>query len=83
LGFWPFAVVIYLIQGEIIVVKKLIQHENSAALVIDQAIMEMLHITRETSLELSTDGKNIILSPENTIAQETGILESLKRINEK
>jgi hypothetical protein len=45
--------------------------------------MEMLHITNETFFELSTDGKNIILSPQNTITQENDILESLKKINNK
>jgi hypothetical protein len=45
--------------------------------------MEMLHITSETSFELSTDGKNIILSPQNTIAQENNILDSLERMNKK
>jgi antitoxin component of MazEF toxin-antitoxin module len=64
-------------------VKKLIQHGNSAALVIDKPIMEMLHITNETFFELSTDGKNIILSPQNTVTQEIDILESLKNINRK
>jgi antitoxin component of MazEF toxin-antitoxin module len=64
-------------------VKKLIQHGNSAALVIDKPIMEMLHITNETFFELSTDGKNIILSPQNTITQENNILESLQKINKK
>jgi antitoxin component of MazEF toxin-antitoxin module len=64
-------------------VKKLIQHGNSAALVIDKPIMEMLHITNETFFELSTDGKNIILSPQNTITQENTILESLQKINKK
>jgi antitoxin component of MazEF toxin-antitoxin module len=64
-------------------VKKLIQHGNSAALVIDKPIMEMLHITNETFFELSTDGKNIILSPQNTTTQENNILESLQKINKK
>jgi antitoxin component of MazEF toxin-antitoxin module len=68
---------------KIIMVKKLIQHGNSAALVIDKPIMEMLHITNETFFELSTDGKNIILSPQNTIAQENTILESLQAINKR
>jgi hypothetical protein len=45
--------------------------------------MEMLHITSETAFELSTDGRNIILSPQNKINQENDILESLKRINKK
>jgi antitoxin component of MazEF toxin-antitoxin module len=64
-------------------IKKLIQHGNSAALIIDKPIMEMLHITNETSFELSTDGKNIILSPQNTITQENNILEALEKINKK
>jgi antitoxin component of MazEF toxin-antitoxin module len=64
-------------------VKRLIQHGNSAALVIDKPIMEMLHITNETFFELSTDGKNIILSPQNTVTQETDILESLRTVNKK
>ncbi|MDR1586215.1 MAG: AbrB/MazE/SpoVT family DNA-binding domain-containing protein [Treponema sp.] len=64
-------------------IKKLIQHGNSAALIIDKPIMELLHITNETSFELSTDGKNIILSPQNTIVQENNILESLEKINKK
>jgi antitoxin component of MazEF toxin-antitoxin module len=64
-------------------VKKLIQHGNSAALVIDKPIMEMLHITNETFFELTTDGKNIILSPQNTVTQENTILESLQKINKK
>jgi antitoxin component of MazEF toxin-antitoxin module len=64
-------------------VKKLIRHGNSAALVIDKPIMEMLNITSDTFFELSTDGKNLILSPQNTLAQESDILESLKRINKK
>jgi antitoxin component of MazEF toxin-antitoxin module len=68
---------------KVIMVKKLIQHGNSVALVIDKPIMEMLHITNETFFELSTDGKNIILSPQNTITQENNILESLKKINKK
>jgi antitoxin component of MazEF toxin-antitoxin module len=64
-------------------VKKLIQHGNSAALVIDKPIMEMLHITNETILELSTDGKNIILSPQVEYNQEMNILDSLEKINKK
>jgi antitoxin component of MazEF toxin-antitoxin module len=64
-------------------VKKLIQHGNSAALVIDKQIMEMLHLTNETLFEVSTDGKNIILSPQNTVTQENAVLESLQKINDK
>jgi len=64
-------------------VKKLIQHGNSVALVIDKPIMEMLNITNETTFELSTDGRNLILSPQTEYTQEKDILNSLEKINKK
>ena len=64
-------------------VKKLIQHGNSAALVIDKPIMEMLNITNETTFELTTDGRNLILSPQTEYNQEKDVLHSLERINKK
>ena len=44
-------------------VKRLTQHGNSAALVIDKAVLELLHITVRTPLKLATDGKSLIISP--------------------
>jgi antitoxin component of MazEF toxin-antitoxin module len=64
-------------------VKKLIQHGNSAALVIDKPIMEILNITNETTFELSTDGKNLILSPQIENDQESAVINSLKKVNKK
>jgi len=64
-------------------IKRLIQHGNSAALVIDKPIMEILKITNETTFELSTDGKNLILSPQIEHSQEMNILNSLEKINKK
>ena len=64
-------------------VKRLIQHGNSAALVIDKPIMEILNITSETTFEVSTDGKNLILSPQVESSQGKDILQSLEKINKK
>jgi antitoxin component of MazEF toxin-antitoxin module len=64
-------------------VKKLIKHGNSVALVIDKPILEMLKITNETTFVLTTDGKNIILSPQIKYTQEKNILHSLEKINKK
>ena len=36
---------------------------NSYGLVIDRSILELLHITPETELELSTDGTRLIIEP--------------------
>ena len=64
-------------------VKKLIQHGNSVALVIDKPILDMLNITNETPFELSTDGKNIILSPQIEYTQENNVRVSLEKINKQ
>jgi antitoxin component of MazEF toxin-antitoxin module len=68
---------------DIIMVKRLIQHGNSAALVIDKPIMEMLNITNETAFELTTDGRNLILSPKTIQGKERNIIASLEKINKK
>ena len=62
--------------------KKLVQHGNSAALIRDKPILELLNVTMETSLEITTDGKNIVISPvsENT---ESGFVASLDKINSR
>lgn len=44
-------------------VKRLIQHGNSAALIIDKAILELLDISLTTPLEVKTDGEKLIISP--------------------
>ena len=44
-------------------IKKLTVIGNSYGLVIDRSILELLHITPETELELSTDGTRLIIEP--------------------
>ena len=44
------------------VVKKLTKHGNSLALVIDRPILDLLKIDPETLLEVSTDGKQLIVN---------------------
>lgn len=64
-------------------VKKLTAHGNSAALVIDKPIMELLHITMETPLEITTDGKNLIISPVSDPAREAKFKTALARVAKK
>jgi antitoxin MazE len=45
------------------VVKKLTKHGNSLALVIDRPILDLLKIDPETPLDISTDGKQLIIAP--------------------
>jgi antitoxin component of MazEF toxin-antitoxin module len=44
-------------------VKKLTKHGNSLALVIDRPILDLLKIDPDTPLEVSTDGKRLIVAP--------------------
>jgi antitoxin component of MazEF toxin-antitoxin module len=36
---------------------------NSSGIIIDKPILEMLRITAETELEISTDGESLIITP--------------------
>lgn len=47
-------------------IKKLTAIGNSYGLVIDKSILEILHITPETELDLSTDGTCLIITPVGT-----------------
>jgi antitoxin component of MazEF toxin-antitoxin module len=64
-------------------VKHLTQHGNSTALVIDKAVLELLHITAKTPLELSTDGRNLIISPLRDAAQERRFRSALEAVNRR
>lgn len=45
--------------------KTLTKHGNSYALIIDRAVMDLLHITPETPLEIATDGEALVITPSN------------------
>jgi len=63
--------------------KTLIKHGNSLALVIDKPILEMLHISAETPLELTTNGDSLLISPVRDKKRQNRIRASLKKINRK
>jgi antitoxin component of MazEF toxin-antitoxin module len=64
-------------------IKKLTTHGNSMALVIEKAILDILHITPKTSLEISTDGKNIVISPVHGAGHEKAFKSALEKVNRK
>ena len=72
--------VIHLLK-EVGMTKKLIQHGNSAALVIEKPILQLLNIDFDTNLEIVTDGKNLIISPIGSQAEEKNLLASLEKVN--
>jgi antitoxin component of MazEF toxin-antitoxin module len=64
-------------------VKRLIQHGNSAALILDKPILDLLNFKMDTPLEISTDGKNLIISAQKSKNSGKDILESLEKINKR
>jgi antitoxin component of MazEF toxin-antitoxin module len=61
----------------------MVQHGNSAAIIIDKPIMELLNFDIDTPLEISTDGKNLIISPINNPGRMEKLKVSLAKINKK
>jgi antitoxin component of MazEF toxin-antitoxin module len=64
-------------------IKKMVQHGNSAAVIIDKPIMELLDFDIDTPLEISTDGKNLIISPITDEKRMEKLKTSLSKINKK
>ena len=62
-------------------VKNLIKHGNSYALVIDKPIMEMLHVTPDTALELTTNGDKLVISPVRPDGKQAKLDKILDEIN--
>ncbi|NQT88747.1 AbrB/MazE/SpoVT family DNA-binding domain-containing protein [bacterium] len=64
-------------------VKTLIRHGNSLALVIDKPILEMLQISADTPLELTSDGDHLMISPVRDVQRQQKLQASLDKINQR
>jgi len=64
-------------------VKTLVKHGNSRALVVDKSILDLLKITDDTLLDISTDGRNLIISPVSEDDRAKKLRESLGKGNQK
>ena len=62
--------------------KKLVQHGENAAIIIDKPILDLLNVGMDTALEISTDGRNIVISPVASHSEDE-FLASLDKINAK
>ena len=64
--------------------KNLIKHGNSHALVIDKAVLELLKIDPATTqLELATDGNVLLVTPVRSKKQDKEFADVLKNIHGK
>jgi antitoxin MazE len=63
--------------------KKLTKHGNSYALVIDRGIMDLLNISEKSALYVTTDGKNLIVSPAEDQKKQMKFENALKEVNKR
>lgn len=62
-------------------IKKLVAHGNSAALIIDKPILDLLKVDMKTPLEVSTDGRSLIISPVENDKREKKFRAALEKAN--
>jgi antitoxin component of MazEF toxin-antitoxin module len=72
------------VTGESVdMVKKLTQHGNSLALVLDRPILDLIKIDADTPLEISTDGQRLIISPIRAVISDKDFKAALAHVNRK
>lgn len=64
-------------------IKTLTKHGNSAALVIERPILELLGATAETAFEVVTDGHALILTPVKDAVHSARVRKSMDRIGKR
>ena len=64
-------------------VKRLTPHGNSAALIIDKPVLDLLNISMDTPLEIATDGRNLIISPIASARREQRFRSALEAVNRR
>jgi antitoxin MazE len=64
-------------------IKNLVKHGNSWALVIDRPILELLKINPSDPLEITTDGRSVIVAPAGASEHKDRVRSARKKINEK
>ena len=64
-------------------IKNLVKHGNSWALVIDDSMLELLKIDPEQPLELSTDGHAMTITPAALSQHSEKVLAARKEVNDR
>lgn len=64
-------------------IKKIVTHGNSSAILIDKPILEILKIDKNTRLNVQTDGENLIISPIRSGGRKKRVSEILRKVNKQ
>ncbi len=63
--------------------KKLSRHGNSLALVIDRPVLELLGIDEQTDLNISTDGRVLVIVPAHDKRRQKRFRQALAACNKQ
>ena len=64
-------------------IKRLTKHGNSLALVIDRGVLDLLEIDRDTPLEITTDGRCLVVAPVRDRKRKAAFRAALAEGNRK
>jgi len=64
-------------------IKNLVKHGNSWAVIIDRPILDLLKIAPESQVELTTDGKSIRIAPVNSDDSKSKVRAARSKVNSK
>lgn len=64
-------------------IKRLTKHGNSLALVIDRGVLELLEISADTPLSLTTDGKCLVVAPVRDAKRRALFRRALVAVNKR
>ena len=64
-------------------IKTLTRHGNSYALIIDRPILDLLNFEPDAPLEVSTDGKSLVIRRAPETSREARVAKSLSKVNAK
>jgi antitoxin MazE len=64
-------------------IKTLIKHGNSLAMVLDKPILELLHVKADTPFEIITDGRSLVLTPVRDKADEKKFNDAIDMVHKR
>jgi antitoxin component of MazEF toxin-antitoxin module len=61
-------------------IKSFVKHGNSWALIIDRPILDLLKISPEDQVEITTDGTSVTISPVGASAKKSKVRTARKKV---
>jgi len=64
-------------------IKNLVKHGNSTALILDRSILDLVNIDPTQPVEISTDGRRLIIAPVSDPDRQKKFRAAMEAVNKK